>query len=750
MFKFSVKHITLIRIYASLVLLTIGLFANAQKDLRLANQFYELGAYSRSIPYYSNYLNDYADDRAFVKRGWSYYQCNKLDSALLDFENARLLYNDDAEVEYYTAKTYQQKMDFEMAIFYFKKYLARKLKNDKIRASVTNEIKRCAQGLNLQYSFTDNYVENLGSAFNSAADEQKIIQSPNNAERYYFSRRQNSDGPAQVFYHISNESNKDRSESFVPENALFDQSIVDIGQDGKYLFLERFDSGKNKSFLYIDLFVPGDLPLTNLYVFDGPVYYENGDRDLSIINDSTYLFSSNKTGGLGGYDLYVTGKRNGFWFEPINLGSSVNSSFDEITPSYSADHKILFFSSDRLESVGGFDVFQSNFDSESDDWTAAKNLGFPINSAGDELGFKMTNDGNTAYFSSDRKSDSAGGFDLYRSFFKIAFGLQNSILAELDFLINQPLKKLSRAKQQIPVELDPEEIAESTTFDEPEQDQPAGAFEDQIQKNFESWINANLNIFNKDVKSGEIRSIPSLFYTVDSFILKRPVNQKIIENILTFLKNNPDYFIELTSHCHASGTKLEDLNLAMQVLAPMKNYFMENEIEHQRIILLCGGSYFPIAKSEVNQQLQKLSEKYNNRIEIKLYSSNTQKSIFQSQTDVVPHLKNGSWILYNSLASGLSYKLKVVELTELRNAPYLNHIPECLVVKDDLNKKYIVYSGIYRKYKNALESKKQLAAQSQVPTEIIPFINGVPVDSKKALEEADNYIDLINYLESIK
>jgi len=127
---------------------------------------------------------------------------------------------------------------------------------------------------------------------------------------------------------------------------------------------------------------------------------------------NTMLFSSDRPGGYGGYDIYMSEKRsNGEWGPPINLGSDVNSDKDEVCPVLLPDGT-LYFSSDGQGTMGGFDIFMTTI---SDDglWTKPENMGYPLNTAFDDLNFTITTpDGKKGYYSS-AKSGGYGESDIY-------------------------------------------------------------------------------------------------------------------------------------------------------------------------------------------------------------------------------------------------------------------------------------------------------------------------------------------------
>lgn len=131
--------------------------------------------------------------------------------------------------------------------------------------------------------------------------------------------------------------------------------------------------------------------------------------------DSTIYFSVEVYSGKAGrhhYDIYqATLSADGKWKRPRPLSDKINTLFHEDSPIISEDGKSMFFSSEKPGGLGGFDIYYT--EKEGDDWTEPINLCEPINSPGDDIYFSMSNSDNYAYFSSNRLGG-YGKFDLYK------------------------------------------------------------------------------------------------------------------------------------------------------------------------------------------------------------------------------------------------------------------------------------------------------------------------------------------------
>ncbi len=110
-------------------------------------------------------------------------------------------------------------------------------------------------------------------------------------------------------------------------------------------------------------------------------------------------FTSNRKGSYGGLDIYLSEKQSdGKWGSPVNLGSTINTRYNEESPYISEDGQMLYFSSYGHYNMGGYDVFYSR-KKEDGSWAEPVNIGYPINTTDDDLFFQPINKGIAAYYS---------------------------------------------------------------------------------------------------------------------------------------------------------------------------------------------------------------------------------------------------------------------------------------------------------------------------------------------------------------
>lgn len=115
----------------------------------------------------------------------------------------------------------------------------------------------------------------------------------------------------------------------------------------------------------------------------------------------TLYFSSNRPGGKGARDLWVTRYNGLLWTIPVNLGDSINTERDETTPFIHANNELLFYSSNGMPGLGGYDLYVSERVKKG--WGKPRNLGHPINTLYDELSLFVNATGSIAYYAKEQE-----------------------------------------------------------------------------------------------------------------------------------------------------------------------------------------------------------------------------------------------------------------------------------------------------------------------------------------------------------
>lgn len=183
---------------------------------------------------------------------------------------------------------------------------------------------------------------------------------------------------------------------------------VGLSSNGSILILSRNDN--EASNLYYSTFDKSKNKWNPITKFPKEINSKGWENFGSLSsNGDTLYFSSNREGGFGGFDIYMSTKTAlGEWTNPVNLGNKINTPFDEVAPFVSENSDKLFFSSKGHKTMGGFDLQYSN--KEGSAWGTPINLGYPLNTSDDDTFLFPIGDGNQGYFS---KSTIEGDEDIF-------------------------------------------------------------------------------------------------------------------------------------------------------------------------------------------------------------------------------------------------------------------------------------------------------------------------------------------------
>jgi hypothetical protein len=200
-----------------------------------------------------------------------------------------------------------------------------------------------------------------------------------------------------------------------------DCSSCSLNNDGTELFLYKTDNFDGA--IYTSTYVNDAwTPIKKLNKNINTKFYES--HAAITANGKKLYFTSNREGGQGNLDIYVSEKdAAGEWGPAKNLGPAINTPYNEDTPFITANDSILYFCSEGHSSMGGFDIFSAKI--KGSEWQAPENLGFPINSTDDDRFLQPANNGKNAFYSitTDYKKKDI----FYLNFGDISFDIRGKI-----------------------------------------------------------------------------------------------------------------------------------------------------------------------------------------------------------------------------------------------------------------------------------------------------------------------------------
>lgn len=304
----------------------------------------------------------------------------------------------------------QQQSKFDSALMVFRDLMPRLNAQSTKPApwDVEKHITECESGQRLMAAPRQYIVTNLGPGINSAEEEYAPAVNADETMMVFTSRRlqgntssqRYSDGrPYEDVWVARQEENswKQVQNMGRPINNAYHNSAVALSADGNHIYLYTDENGGDilvSDFNGTQWITPQRLPY--------PVNTMYRESSLTVSADGKRLIvASERPGGLGGSDLYLIERgETGAWLPARNLGSSINTEWDEDSPFLDNDGFALYFSSRGHDSMGGFDLFRSIFENGS--WSLPLNLGAPINTPHHDSYWVSTRDGKRAYFASER------------------------------------------------------------------------------------------------------------------------------------------------------------------------------------------------------------------------------------------------------------------------------------------------------------------------------------------------------------
>jgi outer membrane protein OmpA-like peptidoglycan-associated protein/tetratricopeptide (TPR) repeat protein len=477
---------------------------------------------------------------------------------------------------------------------------------------------------NSSYQFTP---VNLGDSINTSSSEYYPSITINDS-LFVFTRR--GEGIREDFVESTILPNHEYSKSKTISGSINEEpskGAINISQDGDWLiFAGNFPSKGYGNFdLYISYQTPqGWSEPINL----GPqINTEFWESSPSLSSDKTTLyFSSDRPGGYGGKDLYVSHRMpNGKWSEALNMGASVNTTSDELAPFIHADNNTLYFTSDGLPGYGGSDLFVIRRKNATE-WNTPENLGYPINTIESDGSLFIASNGVDAFYSSDR-ADSHGGLDLYR------FELRSDIRPAKTLYVRGTVFNKKNNKG-IPATVELIDNSTGQLSSKVQTDEQGNYFITlPVGKDYVFNVNRKGYLFYSDSfllsqsapDSTYEKNIPlqplevnasiilkNIFFETNKFQLD-PKSQAELDKIVQLLNDNPTLKIEISGHTDNVGKPSDNLSLSNNRAKSVVGYLIGKGIVAQRLVAKGYGETKPVADNKTEEGKAK-----NRRTELKV------------------------------------------------------------------------------------------------------------------------------------
>ncbi len=409
-----------------------------------------------------------------------------------------------------------------------------------------------------------------------------------------------------------------------PFNRGSNQGGISITIDNSTLFVTKCEKLPDYDYRNCDIFIShrtsyGWTELENLGPnINGRLTWESQP---SISPDGkTLYFASMRSENMGTKDDYQSSDiyfshllDDGSWSKAQNMGAPINTADNEKSPFFHADNRTLYFTSDGHDGLGGFDIFYSQqIDSA---WTKPVNIGYPINTEDDDLGFVVSTSGDRAYFSSN-KYRSKGGYDIYG--FKLYEDARpDKVLFVKGQLVNENGVAITDAKIEVQ-NATTREVSEGMLDNESGNYAVAMRIEEDsdddylmvVKRENSSFTSrlidpeeenldkpTEINVTIQPIETGQAVTLHDIYFDFASAEIQHK-SFIVLDNFIDFLNENPNLIFEIHGHTDNIGNDQSNLILSKQRAQTVYDYLLNKNISASRMTYIGFGETRPIATNE--------------------------------------------------------------------------------------------------------------------------------------------------------
>jgi len=577
----------------------------------------------------------------------------------------------DKDILFNLGVAYQVNLKFDEAIDHYTRFRATLETSSPILAKVDRRIYECENGKEFVAKPVDVKISTVSKIVNSTYADFAPVISADEKVMIFTSRRAGSTGglldETGQYYEDIYISKKVNGQWGPPQNIGsnintdgHDASIA-LSADGSELFIYKDDGAGDIYYCKQRADGSWSKPLPIEGSVNSRSFYENA---AAVSPDGTTLFfASNREGGFGGLDLYMVQMNDkGFWGKPTNLGDVINTPEDDEGPFMDFDGVTLYFSSRAHKGMGGYDIFKTVFDSTKNQWIEPINMGYPINSADDDIYFVLSGDGSHGYYASS-KDEGVGEKDIYMITMPpredrnaliekmqamnldapeivptaiVPATTTTAAAAVVPITIKGVIKDAVSGKPiQTPVQLTDAEGAVVSEFNVgPDgmysfvvKNPTSTSYTLSAEKDGLGFVNKTFtvpgmasnkqevtqNLVLKKLEVGNIYVLRNIYFDFDKATLKSASNKELT-NLLTLLKSNPSMEVEIAGHTDSKGSDSYNQVLSKKRAQAVVNWLVAKGISKSRLTYEGYGESRPLATNDDEEEGREL----NRRTEFKI------------------------------------------------------------------------------------------------------------------------------------
>ncbi|MGZ3864885.1 MAG: OmpA family protein [Bacteroidia bacterium] len=610
------------------------------------------------------YLDLYEFDRGnfnlHYKIGYCYLKDHTtIDKAVFFLEKASMFISPDYEDSYEEKKAplitikllgnaYHKKEKFDLAISAYKKFKKRSIssgsKDSGILRETDREIEMCHIAKKLVAAPLNVKIQNMGKRVNSPYPDYAPVFTADQSTMIFTSGRPGNVGGKtynggkyfeDIYISTKTDSGWGEAKNIGPPiNTVGNEASVGISADGQEILIYKDDYGDGNIY-------STSLKGSNWTVpkkLNAHINSKSWEPSAFITpNGNTLYFVSDRPGGMGGRDIYKSEKNaRGEWGKAINLGSPINSQFDEDAPYLHPDGITLYFSSNGHKTMGGFDIFQSKLVNNTT-WSDPVNVGYPINSTGDDVFYVVSPDKKTAYYTSMRD----GGYGEKDNYI-ITFPEPEE--SPLTLQKGAVLDTNNIAAKDVKITVTDNESQEVLGEYHPNEKTGKYLFILKPGKNHNIYYEAagylfysqnvttpNDSDYNEIIKSVKLEPIAvgskvvlnNLFFDFDKAELRRSSSTEL-SRLYDFLVKHPELTIEISGYTDSKGTDNYNANLSVERALAVINYLVDKGIKKERLVAVGHGKENPIAPNRnADGTDNPEGRQMNRRVELKIIDIKT-------------------------------------------------------------------------------------------------------------------------------
>lgn len=335
-------------------------------------------------------------------------------------------------------------------------------------------------------------------------------------------------------------------------------------------------------------------------------------------NDVIYFVSNNKE-GRGGLDIWYTiyDAKNKVYKNPKNAGNKINTAQNEITPFFDNETRTLYYSSDGMGGLGGYDVFKAAGDGKK--WMSTENIGQPVNTGADDIFYTISTNREEGFFVSNRKGGNAlknstccDDIYTYKHTEYIKINLTGNVAEMID-------PNLAIAQATVEIYLVDKKTKEKFLVKIVQSDKE-GNFKTTVEANQDYSIVVKKNDFlgtsvdvttrgittSQDITKNVLLAkkpkdpihIPNIQYEFDKSNILEASKIAIDTTVLALMEANPEVIVEIQSHTDSKGSDKYNEKLSQQRAESVVNYLISKGISAERLKAKGYGESKPIAANE--------------------------------------------------------------------------------------------------------------------------------------------------------